>query len=160
MVEEDKLCPIKIEDVKHMYYVLTEYLPLLENTDTTISKKIVFIAPLDNLLWNRKMISEIFDFNYTWEVYKVPEKRVYGYYVMPILYGTRFIGRIDPKLDRQNKTMIIHSILLEENSFSRSLIRALAEALQRFLEFHDASQVSIKKTQPKELKNDLIKELG
>jgi uncharacterized protein YcaQ len=154
------LCPIKIEGVKQVYHVLTEYLPLLENSDTLTSQKILFIAPLDNLLWNRKMVSEIFNFDYAWEVYKIPEKRIYGYYVMPILYGTRFIGRIDPKLDRQNKTMIIHSILLEENSFSKSLLSELAEALQRFLKFHDALQVGIKKTKPKELKNALMDELS
>ncbi|MDH5782573.1 MAG: winged helix DNA-binding domain-containing protein, partial [Candidatus Bathyarchaeota archaeon] len=103
MVEDNRLCPVKIEGVKHVYYVLEEHLSLLENSDTSTSEKVHFVAPLDNLLWNRRMISEIFDFNYAWEVYKVPEKRVYGYYVMPLLHGTRFIGRLDPKLDRKNK---------------------------------------------------------
>jgi uncharacterized protein YcaQ len=105
------------------------------------------------------MISEIFDFNYSWEVYKIPEKRIYGYYVMPILYGTRFIGRIDPKLDRQNRTMIVNSLLLEEKGFDKSLITELAATLQRFLEFHDVSQISIEKTHPKELKHALMHEL-
>lgn len=160
MVEEEKLCPIKIEDVKHTYYILTEYLPLLKNSDTAISKNVIFIAPLDNLLWNRKMISQIFNFDYAWEVYKIPEKRVYGYYVMPILCGTRFIGRIDPKLDRQNKKMIIHSLLLEGDTFSESLVNEIAAALQRFLEFHDALRVSIEKTKPRKLKSALMRKLS
>ena len=160
MVEENKLCPVKIEGVKHVYYVLNEHLSIIENSDAAMSEKVHFIAPLDNLIWNRRMISEIFDFNYAWEVYKVPEKRVYGYYVMPLLYGTRFIGRLDPKLDRQNKKMIINSILLEEKDFDKDLISELAETLQRFLEFHDAPRVSIVRTQPKKLKNALIHELN
>ena len=160
MIEDNKLRPIKIEGVKHVYYVLEEHMRLLENPDTPISKKVHFIAPLDNLLWNRRMISEIFDFNYAWEVYKVPEKRVYGYYVMPLLYGTRFIGRLDPKLDRQNKKMIINSLLLEEKDFDKGFINELAETLQRFLEFHDASQLSIVRTQPKKLKDALMRELN
>jgi uncharacterized protein YcaQ len=159
MVEEGKLCPIRVEGVKHEYYVLAEYLPILENPAPVMSEEILFIAPLDNLLWNRKIISEIFNFDYSWEVYKVPEKRIYGYYVMPILQGTGFIGRIDPKLDRQNKKMIIHSLLLEENSFDKSLVKGLVAALQRFLEFHNVSQVIIEKTKPKELRRALMQEL-
>jgi uncharacterized protein YcaQ len=106
------------------------------------------------------MILEIFDFNYAWEVYKVPEKRVYGYYVMPILYGEQFIGRIDPKLDRQNKKMIINSLLLEKKDLDRSLTSELAATLQRFLDFHEVSKISIGKTQPPELKNALMQELS
>jgi len=160
MVEDNRLCPIKIEGVKHVYYVLEEHLSLLENSDTSTSEKVHFVAPLDNLLWNRRMISEIFDFNYAWEVYKVPEKRVYGYYVMPLLHDTRFIGRLDPKLDRKNKKMIINSLLLEEKDFDKGFISELAETLQRFLEFHDVSQVSIVITQPKELRDTLMRELS
>ncbi len=160
MVEENKLCPVKIEGVKHVYYVLDEHLSFLENSGRSISEKVHFVAPLDNLLWNRRMISEIFDFNYTWEVYKVPEKRVYGYYVMPVLYGTRLIGRLDPKLDRQNKTMIINSLLLEEKSFDKGFVIELAKTMQRFLMFHDASRVNIVRTQPKELKNALMRALN
>lgn len=160
MIEDNELCPVKIEGVKHVYYVLEENLGLLENSDTSASEKVHFVAPLDNLLWNRRMISEIFDFNYSWEVYKPPEKRIYGYYAMPILYGTRFIGRLDPKLDRQNRKMIINSIVLEEKDFDRdSLVDELAAALQRFLKLHDVSQINLKKTQPKDLKPALMGEL-
>jgi hypothetical protein len=160
MVEANKLCPVKIEGVKHVYYVLEEHLSLLENSDASLGKKFHFVAPLDNLLWNRRMISEIFNFNYAWEVYEPPEKRVYGYYVMPILYGTRFIGRFDPKLDRQNKKMIINSLLLEEKDFNNGLIAELAATLQRFLEFHGVSEVNVGKTQPRKLRDALMRELG
>ena len=160
MVEENKLCPVKIEGVKHVYYVLDEHLSFLENSGRSISENVHFVAPLDNLLWNRRMISEIFDFNYTWEVYKVPEKRVYGYYVMPVLYGTRLIGRLDPKLDRQNKTMIVNSLLLEEKSYDKGFVIELAKTMQRFLKFHDASRVNIVRTQPKELENALMRALN
>ncbi len=160
MVEDNKLCPVRIEGFKHVYYVLEEHLTLLENSDTSVSEKVHFVAPLDNLLWNRRMISEIFDFNYVWEVYKPPERRIYGYYVMPILYGPRFIGRLDPKLDRHNKRMIINSLFLEEKDFDINLIAELAATLQRFLKFHDVSQVSIEKTQPRELRDALMRELS
>jgi uncharacterized protein YcaQ len=161
MVENNELCSVKIDGVKHIYYVLQENTSLLENSDTSASEKTHLIAPLDNLLWNRRMISEIFDFNYSWEVYKTPNKRIYSYYAMPILYGTRFIGRLDPKLDRRNRKMIINSVILEEKNLYRgALIGELALALRKCLEFHDVSQVNIEKTRPKNLKTALTRELS
>jgi len=160
MVKDQKLIPVKIEGVKHIYYVLEEHSSLLENSDEPVSEKVCFLAPLDNLLWNRRVISEIFGFNYAWEVYKVPEKRIYGYYVMPILYGTRFVGRLDPKLDRKEGRMIINSILLEEKDLDENFFGELAEALLRFLKFHNVSRVSVKRTQPTELKEALMCELN
>jgi hypothetical protein len=160
MVKEGKLCPVKIENVKHVYYVLEKYLNALEAAESSsIEEKTYFIAPLDNLIWNRRMISEIFDFNYSWEIYKVPEKRQYGYYALPILYGTRFMGRIDPKLDRKNKMMIINSLILEENIFEKEFVPELAATLRNFLRFHNASRVKIVKSKPKKLKNELLAEL-
>jgi hypothetical protein len=79
---------------------------------------------------------------------------------MPILYKTRFIGRLDPKLDRQNKKMIINSLLLEEKDLDKRFMSELSATLQRFLKFHDVSQVSIEKTQPMELKDALMRELN
>jgi hypothetical protein len=159
MVENNKLHPVRIEGVRHVYYVLKEQLSLLEDSNASVDAKVYFIAPLDNLLWNRRMIHEIFDFNYAWEVYKVPEKRIYGYYVMPILYGTRLVGRLDPKLDRKNAKMIINSIFLEMKNFDKSFIDELVRTLSRFIRFHNASSFSIEKTQPKELKDILTREL-
>ena len=157
MLKEGKIFPVKIEDVKHVYYVLDGYLSALEEAEKPSDEKVYFIAPLENLLWNRRMVSEIFSFDYAWEVYKVPEKRRYGYYVMPILLGTKFIGRLDPKLDRQNRKMIINSILLEEKQIDQALINELAEAVMRFCRFHDATEVEIKRTEPKELRGSLMR---
>ena len=113
------------------------------------------------MLWGKTwIISEVFDFDYAWEVYKIPEKRQYGYYVLPILYGARFVGRIGPKLDRENKTMIINSLLLEEEHLHEDFVSELVATLNRFLQFHDASQVKIVTTRPKELKEVLLKRLN
>jgi len=160
VIKDGRLNPVKIEGVKHVYYVIEECLSALEAAeDSSIKEKIHFIAPLDNLIWNRRMISEVFDFNYSWEIYKVPEKRQYGYYVLPILYNTRFVGRIDPKLDRASKTMIINSLVLERESFEENFVVELATTLRRFLCFHGASKIKMVKTKPKKLKNALLVEL-
>jgi uncharacterized protein YcaQ len=160
MVKENKLHPIKVRGVEQEFYTPKKLLHLLDDPNERIDEKIHFIAPLDNLLWNRKLISEIFDFNYSWEVYKVPEKRIHGYYVMPILCGTRFIGRLDPKLDRENEKMIINSLSVDEKYIDRDHIGELVQSLRRFLEFHDVSIVSIQKAKPEELKDTLAREIG
>lgn len=160
MVESGTLCPVKVEGVRQEYYVLRELLNSLEDPRTSIDEKVFFIAPLDNLLWNRKVISEIFDFDYSWEVYKVPEKRIYGYYVMPILHGTKFVGRIDPKLDRQNQSMIINSLSLINREAGGGLMNELVATLRRFLSFHSVSSLTVMRTQPKELKSALTRELS
>lgn len=63
------------------------------------------MAPLDNLLWDRNLIRMIFDFDYKWEIYTPVEKRKYGHYVLPILYGDRLIGRIEAPYDRKEKQL-------------------------------------------------------
>ena len=60
-----------------------------------------FIGPLDNLIWDRDLIRWLFDFDYTWEVYKPAAQRKYGHYVLPVLYGDRFIARVEPIFDRK-----------------------------------------------------------
>lgn len=159
--ERGELQPVIVEGTKHTYYLSNEDLAILENLESaTISEEaILFIAPLDNLISNRRMISEIFDFDYAWEIYKVLEKRKYGYYVLPILCGSEFVGRIDPKLDRKNETMVINSLLIEKR-FDESFITKLATTLARFLHFHDVSQVNILKTRPRPLKHTLLAQLN
>ena len=59
-----------------------------------------FLAPLDNMLWDRKGIQHIFDFVYSWEVYKPEAARTWGYYVLPVFYGDRFVARLDSRLEK------------------------------------------------------------
>ena len=65
------------------------------------------LAPLDNLLWDRDMIARLFDFHYSWEVYAPVEKRKYGYYVLPVLYGDRFAARFEPEPQRGDASLVI-----------------------------------------------------
>jgi uncharacterized protein YcaQ len=159
LVDEDELITIKVEGVKQEYYALRDVFGAVD-LNVPMDHRIYFIAPLDNLLWNRKVISEIFDFDYAWEVYKIPEKRIHGYYVMPILRGTRFIGRIDPRLDRQNRKMIINSLSITDKTVDKSIIDDLATSLRRFCEFHGVSDLDIQKMQPLELRKSLEHELN
>jgi uncharacterized protein YcaQ len=160
MVEDGRIHPVEIEGVRHIYYVLEKDLDALTSSEDSLDEKVHFVAPLDNLIWNRRMVSEVFDFDYSWEIYKPPEKRLYGYYVLPIVQGSRFVGRIDPKLDRRSQTMVINSLLVEVGQFSEALVYELAVALRSFLRFHSALKIQIVRTRPKALGAALLAELN
>jgi uncharacterized protein YcaQ len=60
----------------------------------------LLLAPLDPLIYDRRVARALWDFDYTWEAYTPPAKRVRGYYALPILAGTELVGHVDPKADR------------------------------------------------------------
>ena len=60
----------------------------------------VLVGPFDNLVWDRPLLERVFGFRHVIEVYKAEHQRAYGYYVMPLLAGDRFLGRADLKADR------------------------------------------------------------
>ncbi|HEU68343.1 MAG TPA: hypothetical protein ENN53_03890 [Candidatus Acetothermia bacterium] len=60
---------------------------------------------LDPLLWCRDVLAKLWGFAYAWEVYKKPEQRTYGYYVLPVLHRDRFVARFDGRYDAETKTL-------------------------------------------------------
>ena len=60
----------------------------------------VLVCPFDNLVWDRPLLERVFGFRHVIEVYKREHERLYGYYVLPLLAGDRFVGRADLKADR------------------------------------------------------------
>ena len=73
-----------------------------------------FIAPLDCMLWDRKLIRALFHFDYTWEIYTPPAKRKYGYYTLPVLYGDRFVGRIEAVSDTKAGVLRVKNVWYED----------------------------------------------
>jgi uncharacterized protein YcaQ len=60
----------------------------------------VLLSPFDNIVWDRPLLERVFGFRHVIEVYKREHERAYGYYVLPLLAGDRFVGRADLKADR------------------------------------------------------------
>ena len=79
-------------------YLPTSALPLLEAPAP--APRVTFLGPLDSLLWDRRGVMQLFDFDYVWEVYKPEPQRRWGYYVLPVFYGDRFVARLDGRLER------------------------------------------------------------
>lgn len=93
LYEKGEILRFYVEGIKNPFYMAKEDEKFLGFKEKT--KKVKFLAPLDNMLWDRNMITELFDFEYRWEVYTPIVKRKYGYYVLPVIYGNTFIGRFE-----------------------------------------------------------------
>ena len=99
------LVEVIVEGLSEQLYVRTEDMAAYEAIQMSIQDPLLasnvpmvsFIAPLDNMLWDRLLVEKLFGFKYTWEVYVPKAKRQYGYYVLPVLYGDRFIARFEPE---------------------------------------------------------------
>lgn len=141
---------VAIEGVRRRYYALAADRPLLEAAEGWEPRPAVrFIAPLDNLLWRRPRLQDLFDFDYTWEVYTPAAKRRYGYYAMPILHGDRLIGRMDPRLDRQRGVLLVNRLQLEPEAAGDVRVRRRVErALHEFARWHGAGEVRILQLDP------------
>ena len=107
--KEGAVLPLQVESLRFPLYLLKEDLPLLESVSEgqEYKARLEFLAPLDPMLWDRQLIEALFGFRYSWEIYTPVSKRKYGYYVLPVLYGDRLIGRIEPKADRKSKTLTV-----------------------------------------------------
>src|SRR5581483_3448470 len=89
----------------------------------------VLVSPFDNLVWDRPLLERVFGFRHVIEVYKREHERVYGYYVLPLLAGDRFLGRADLKADRANGVLQIRRFTPEpriRGNASEKLERAAA----------------------------------
>ena len=101
-----------------------------------------FIAPLDCFIWDRKLIKTLFNFEYTWEIYTPPEKRKYGVYVLPLLYGDRFIGRAEAVCERKTGTLILKNIWYEADvKKTKKLETEVKACLKRFAEFNECKLI-------------------
>lgn len=138
---------VRVEDSRPAYFLRREDAPRLQeilDDDNAGSPRAAFIAPLDNLLWDRKMIQELFDFEYIWEVYKPVEERRYGYYVLPVLYGDRFVARFEPTIDRDQGILIIKGWWWEsEVEPTEEMRAAIVQAFQHFLRYLGAERLEI-----------------
>jgi uncharacterized protein YcaQ len=91
LVKRDEIVPVDIEGV--VANAPPEFLSLLDQP--SLEPRVVFIAPLDQFMWDRKMIAHIFGFDYVWEIYMPEAKRKWGYYVLPVLYGDNLVARVE-----------------------------------------------------------------
>jgi len=154
LVDEGRLIPVDVDGLKRTRYIVTEDEHLLEETSDPSampSPSVSFLAPLDPLVWDRRLLRELFGFDYLWEVYVPEQKRRWGYYVLPMLFGDRFVGRIEPRLDRKTGTLAIIGLWFEPDFDpieEPRFIGALREAVDAYRAFVGATKVVWPRTRP------------
>jgi hypothetical protein len=136
LIQKGSIQEVMIEGISEIFYIPTN--GLLYNIE--LKDTISFIAPLDNLIWDRNLVQTLFDFEYRWEVYTPKVKRVYGYYVLPILRGSSFIGRIEFRKQRKDEPLEIINIFYEPHiKQTKILDKKLNQALKKFARYLDTT---------------------
>ncbi|MCL6457892.1 MAG: winged helix DNA-binding domain-containing protein [Gorillibacterium sp.] len=135
LLEKGQIIQIQIADLATPFYIRTEDEPLLEQTLTELQShpSARILAPLDNMLWDRKLIQVLFDFEYRWEVYKPVVERTYGYYVLPVVYGDRIVARLEPEKHRSGDSFVIKNWWWEAGvEVNDEIKEAMRECFSRF----------------------------
>lgn len=141
--KEGVILPVRVEGLHFPLYMLSEDLPLMESVlsgPAEYKSRLEFLAPLDPMLWDRKLIEALWDYRYSWEIYTPVIKRKYGYYVLPMLCGDRLVGRIEPKADRKAGTLTVRNVWLEPGvRKTKKLTGQIDRAVQRLAKFNDCT---------------------
>jgi hypothetical protein len=123
----------------------------------TTTEEATFLSPLDPVIADRERARRLFGFDYKWEVYNKAEQRRFGYYVLPILWGDRLVGRFDSKLDRSTMTYVISGLWLEDDALAGddAFVEALRAGMSRFLGFLGAAAIGVRGVQQAGLRRAL-----
>ena len=137
---------IEVENIPVPFYIKTDC--NIENyLHMPFVPKMSILAPLDNFLWDRKLINTIFNFDYKWEVYKPVIERKYGYYVLPILFGDRFVARFEPLMDKKSGTLIIKNWWWEKDIIADdSILENLIICFKNFMRYLNVTSLKIDST--------------
>lgn len=142
LLKQKKIIEIHIEDIKYPLYIRSSDEGILNKSiENPLQSPICkILAPLDNMLWDRKLISELFNFEYRWEVYKPVVERQYGYYVLPVLYGDRLVARFEPEKHRKNEIFIIKNWWWEPGvEITREMKEAVDACIKEFVRYLGAA---------------------
>ncbi|MFN2201922.1 MAG: winged helix-turn-helix domain-containing protein [Caldilineaceae bacterium] len=137
---------VTVEGLSRPCYIRAQDIALLEETMASGPRRprAAILAPLDNLLWDRRFVEELFGFSYKWEVYTPVRERQFGYYVLPVLYGDRFVARFEPVRDRKRSVLTIENWWWEENARPSTQMKTeLGRTIRRFMRFLDVQSLEV-----------------
>ncbi len=141
------ILPVRVEGIKTLFFLRAEDDALMgEVLAGSLDRKprLEFLAPLDPLLWDKALVAALWDFSYSWEIYTPAEKRKYGAYTLPVLWGERFIGRIEAAADRREGILRVKKIWPEPGvRLTKRIQSAMDRRLARFAEFNDCTSAEL-----------------
>ena len=140
MLENQELQQVFIN--KQLYLAMSNVTDLL--TQSINGNHLAILSPFDNVLIQRQRLREIFDYDYQIECYVPAAKRQYGYFSLPLLWGTQFVGRMDAKIDRKSQQLHIQNLHLETTELER-FVQIFKPKLESFLEFNQGTTIKLHK---------------
>ncbi|WP_060891427.1 winged helix-turn-helix domain-containing protein [Streptomyces europaeiscabiei] len=111
------------------------------------------LSPFDSLIWERARTERIFGFTHRLEAYVPKQKRVHGYFAMPVLSGGRLVGRVDPA--RDGRTLVAKQVTLDGPKAIPAVVQALLEAAT----WVDCTDVRVERVDAPELREPLVRAL-
>ena len=143
LIAGGRLVPIEVEGVRGKRFVLEEEVELLERPPEP-PPSVAFLPPFDALVWDRPLLGSLFEFDYVWDLFHPPEKRRWGWYVLPVLFRDRLVGRIEPRIDRDRGRVEVIGLWWEGGFAPRQaegFVDAMRDALRAYLRFAGASRI-------------------
>jgi uncharacterized protein len=169
LVDAGEILPVAVEGFRGPRFVVADELPLLDEAIAAVEAEgtpagpwsvgrpagaepgVALLAPLDPLAWERDLLLRLWAFDYRWEVYTPAAKRRWGYYVLPLLYGDRLVGRIEPRIDRRAGVLRVLDLWWEDgfdplDGANPGFVPALADALRAHAAFAGSTRVALPRT--------------
>jgi uncharacterized protein len=143
LVELGELVGVEVEGLRGTRLVLREDVALLEAPPEP-PPSVAFLPPFDPLVWDRALLGSLFGFDYVWELFLPPAKRRWGWYVLPITFRDRFVGRFEPRIDRAAARVQVLDVWWEDGfapGRAEGFVDAMRDALRAYLRFAGASRL-------------------
>jgi uncharacterized protein YcaQ len=137
LIADGELLPVEVEGVRGKRFVLKDEVALLEGSPEPMPS-VAFLPPFDALVWDRPLLASLFDYDYVWELFHPQAKRRWGWYVLPMLFRDRFVGRIEPRIDRDADRVQVLGLWWEEGFAARrteGFVDAMRDALRAYRRF-------------------------
>ena len=147
LLEDGELTEVSVESWPEPAVMLASDLPLLKDKQKDLAPTLTtLLSPFDSLIFDRKRAKQLFDFDFTIECYLPPAKRVYGYFLLPVLHRGRIVGRADVKAHRKEGVFEIKGLFWESGyTIDEQMLYEVKDAIQRCANWHGTPEVLIQK---------------
>jgi uncharacterized protein YcaQ len=173
LIADGVVTELAVEGSAERWLALTRDLPALARAARAPARGATLLAPFDSLLWYRERVARLFGFDYRIEVYTPGDKRVHGYYTLPILHDGHLIGRVDAKTHRAERRLEVRHVHVEpwlaqgapspvvgERLDEEAALAGVAEALASLAVFVGAGETVVGRVTPQRFRTPLLRAIA
>jgi uncharacterized protein YcaQ len=140
-VSRKELVPVQLEDARKLEHWV--HPDTLETNSDSAPGMVHILSPFDPLIIQRKRTQVFFDYKHQFEAYVPKEKRLFGYFALPILVGDEIVAAMDLKADREKRELLIQKWTWLGRGSRQVLKRRIEEELHRFERFQFAGGLAM-----------------